>query len=395
MKVLFVSGWYPDRAFPISGLWVRDQAIAVSDHVTVGVLAPRSPLEWLRGSGKPEPLTPRKGLYELRPQLPLWGIKQWRCSAMVSRCVARAAEVERNFGVPDIIHAHMANPGGCAALRLKQRWGSRVIITEHTGPFEQVAVPGTAFGNRVFSALEAADAVVAVSPFQRERMRACGVRREIEVIGNIVHDIPRSQAVPAGSPDGRVITLLNVGFPSRLKGTHTLIETMGLLVREGLKQIRLRIVGGDEDEEWRRLISEHGVRDHVVFAGLVPREKLHAEYAACDAVIHASTYESFCVGAAEALSAGKPVIITPCGGPQWFVDESNGVVAADFSAGALAAAVREWLQRRVQYEPERIATALQARFSPGAIRRQLIALYEKVLGGSEMPPPSPFAAVTV
>jgi glycosyltransferase involved in cell wall biosynthesis len=392
MKVLVVSGWYPDRAFPINALWVRDQAIAVSDKVTAGVLAPRSPLEWLRGRGKPDPLTPREGLYELRPQLPLWGIKRWRCSAMISCCIARAAEVEQHFGVPDIIHAHMANPGGGAALRLKQRWGSRVIITEHTGPFEQVAVPDTPFGDRVFSALEAADAVVAVSPFQRERMQACGIRREIEVIGNIVHEIPRRQELPASGPGGRGITLLNVGFPSRLKGTHTLIESMGLLVREGLKHIRLRIVGGDEDDEWRRLIEEHGVRDHVAFAGLVPREKLHAEYAACDAVIHASTYESFCVGAAEALSAGKSVIITPCGGPQWFVDDSNGVIAADFSAGALAAAVREWLQRREQYEPERIAAALQSRFSPGAIARQLVALYETVLGGRNVPSLAPQAA---
>lgn len=356
---------------PPLGLFVRDQAAALSSLAEVGVLAPRLPFETWRGKG-PDPQPPLTGVVEWRPSAPWWGFKGLKAAGFESRCVEYADRIESTFGVPDVIHAHTTPCGGRAGLALRKRWGSRLVITEHVGPFESMLTG--ARGDRIIATLMEADGVIAVSDFQRERMRAAGVSRNIDVVGNVVFEVARLCGPAA---DCGQIRMFSLGPPGEGKGTDILLG--GLREIAGECDFRLRVGGGPVDRRWVDLAAESGLADRVEFLGTLSREQMVREFAACDVYLHASRYESFCLSVAEAMSAGRPVVITPCGGPEFFVSESSGVIAKGFSSAEFACALREWTGRRDGFDSDAIAGEIRARFSAEVIGRELMAVFDRVL----------------
>ena len=94
----------------------------------------------------------------------------------------------------------------------------------------------------------------------------------------------------------------------------------------------------------------HGpLPDRVEATGVVPA--VAPELQRATLFVLPSFQEGFGIAAAEALSAGLPVVTTPCGGPEAMVRDSGaGVVLPGFSAHELAAAVRDLLA-----DPDRLA----------------------------------------
>ena len=92
-----------------------------------------------------------------------------------------------------------------------------------------------------------------------------------------------------------------------------------------------------------------------------------------------SKYETFGVVYLEAMACGLPVIATRCGGPESFVDETNGILIPVDDEPALVSAFKYMLENADKYDQERIACATVERFSPNAVVRMIIKEYEKVL----------------
>jgi UDP-glucose:(heptosyl)LPS alpha-1,3-glucosyltransferase len=88
---------------------------------------------------------------------------------------------------------------------------------------------------------------------------------------------------------------------------------------------------------WRALAAELGVASRLRWAG--PVADIAGAYAAADALIHPTIYDSFGLGVAEAMAAGLPVILSPQAGIAELVrDGENGLVARNAAEthGALA-----------------------------------------------------------
>ncbi len=376
MKILHLSSWYPDRFRPGVAPWVRQQALALSSLAQVAVLAPRSPLEWWRGRGLLEPLPPLENLLEYRPQRPWWAVKRFAEAGVTHACLRLANRIEREFGVPDVIHAHNANPAGYTALLLQQRWRSKVVITEHTGPFPAILTPR--YGLRIMSTLAQADAVIGVSPFQCEQMRGAGVERgDLLAVGNMFSVVPPEDYQPA-KWRGDTVNLFSVGWGA-LKGSEALLEAVAIVIKAG-HRLHVRVAGAPADQTTLDQVAARGLTNHVELLGQLTSAQMAAEYARCDGLIHTSTYESFSLAVADALGFGKPVVITPCGGPEWFVNDGNGVVADGFTGPQIAEALLKWLNRLAASNPLLIAREIGGMFSPAAVACQLHKIYHQVLG---------------
>lgn len=92
------------------------------------------------------------------------------------------------------------------------------------------------------------------------------------------------------------------------------IETIEMLPRliEVFPQITLALVGDDSDralvDPLRSRARELGVQDHVVFTGLVTRERLHDVFFDMDVSVTTHRNEGFGIVHLESLAAGTPVI---------------------------------------------------------------------------------------
>jgi D-inositol-3-phosphate glycosyltransferase len=110
--------------------------------------------------------------------------------------------------------------------------------------------------------------------------------------------------------------LLFVGRFAPSKGADRLLEAVShLREHPGLKLI---MVGGDgrqspEAQNLKKLSTDWGVEDAVIFAGSVEQDRLPTYYNAADLLVIPSRYESFGLVALESLACGTPVVTTRVG----------------------------------------------------------------------------------
>lgn len=119
-----------------------------------------------------------------------------------------------------------------------------------------------------------------------------------------------------GIPDD-VKLLLFVGHEFRRKGLEHAIAALERLD----SNVRLLVVGSDSQAMYRRMAKTSG--DRLIFAG--SRSDMPAFYAAADALVLPTNYETFSLVCMEAMAASLPVFATPVGGIEdYLVDGVNG-----------------------------------------------------------------------
>ncbi|MBI5342203.1 MAG: glycosyltransferase [Deltaproteobacteria bacterium] len=108
----------------------------------------------------------------------------------------------------------------------------------------------------------------------------------------------------AGIPAGAFLFLL-AARPDPDKNIDAAFEAFRALREEEGGRVRLLVAG--------QKISQAALPEGVACAGAVPHAEMPSLFAAADAVLHPSTYESFGLVPLEAMAAGTPVIV-PLGG---------------------------------------------------------------------------------
>ena len=172
-------------------------------------------------------------------------------------------------------------------------------------------------------------------------------------------------------PPGPPWRLLFVGRPSRRKGFDAVADAARVLG----PRFELRLVGVEPDE---------GLPPGAVPLGRLPDEALAAEMRAAHAVLAPSRYESFGLVYQEAIAAGRPLVACADDpAARAFVGgQGTGVLAAECTGAAVAAAVRALFEAPARYEAARDACAVaRRRFSRQALGAETEALYRAVLQG--------------
>jgi len=102
--------------------------------------------------------------------------------------------------------------------------------------------------------------------------------------------------------------LLHVGRIAMEKNLDLVIDGFSQLVKKD-PQVRLLIVGdGPAKKHYQAIVKEKGLDDRVIFTGFIPDEELPQVYAACDASVIASKFETQGLVGLEAMASGKPVV---------------------------------------------------------------------------------------
>ncbi|MFQ5849164.1 MAG: glycosyltransferase family 4 protein [Candidatus Binatia bacterium] len=121
---------------------------------------------------------------------------------------------------------------------------------------------------------------------------------------------------------------LSIVFVGRLvekKGLHFLFEAFSELCRETTCSLRLVIVG---DGPLRETLKERAVRleiqNHITWTGSV--QDVSSILQEADIFVLPSIFEGFGIAVLEAMASGLPVVVTRCGGPEYFVTPEVGLV---------------------------------------------------------------------
>lgn len=248
----------------------------------------------------------------------------------------------------DLIHSHLADQNfySCLASRFTR---SKIIVTYH-------GLPPRSESQSLRSAVKrwvvrhSADAIVVVSDYLRQSFKDLGFRDErILRIHNGV-DMNRFAAAPAGRLRGELHyrngTKL-IGMVANLresKGYEYYIQA-ARIVSDLMPQARFVAVGQFEKELASRLqalVHQLSLEDRFFFLGF--RADVPEILRDLDLFVLSSVSEGFSLATAEAMAAGKPVIVTRCGGPQEIVeDEQTGFLVPPADSESLAKKICELL----------------------------------------------------
>jgi glycosyltransferase involved in cell wall biosynthesis len=311
---------------------------------------------------------------------------------------ARAVEVAHKYDLrgagsllplvegADVVHTHDRRAGlfGRLAGRLR---GARVVHTLHGMP-EEIAArigrpdapdpPGVSRGRiawlvhgylRIESGLTRLGHVIAPSQAMADFMVSHGFP------ARLVHVIPYGMELGGDGARAEHDELV-AGVAANLeywKGIDVLLEAARLVQ----SPVRLEIYGvGSERVELER--QAEGLDAH--FNGFVQNP-----LAGLDVLVQPSRADNLPLAILEAMGAGLPVIGTRVGGiPELVLDDETGLLVEPERPEELAAALDS-----LAADPERRAELgrrgrerVQEHFSPDAIARRTLALYEELCGSS-------------
>lgn len=121
-----------------------------------------------------------------------------------------------------------------------------------------------------------------------------------------------------------VIIFASMNF--EIKGLDDIIFSLARLQKQN-KKIKLIVAGKGNIKKYERLAKETGIADHVIFTGVVDKDKLIDLYLAGDLYMMLSKFDTFGMVVLEAMAAGLPVMISSHVGAKDLVEEGkNGFI---------------------------------------------------------------------
>jgi glycosyltransferase involved in cell wall biosynthesis len=134
--------------------------------------------------------------------------------------------------------------------------------------------------------------------------------------------------------------ILTVGRLNYQKGFHYLLAAMPKILLQ-VPNAKLVIVGEGELMKYLKDLSYSlGLRNNVVFTGVLPQSSISEAYASADVFVLPSLFESLGISLLEAQAMAKPVVGTRVGGlPEAMAEGKSGILVEPKKPKALAEAV--------------------------------------------------------
>lgn len=354
VRVLVVTTWFPTPSSPATGIFVaRDVAAVAARHEVVVLHLVAPSLAEPESAGADLPPGPGGAVVERLVMDP-------RRPDQVVRAARRAAELATGA---DVVHTMAISALLPFAVRRPRRpW----VHTEHwsgLGAPETLSAPLRVARHAVRPLLARPDLVVVVGEELAGSVRALRAG-QVRVVPNIVsapsEPVPRRD--PALALDERgPLEIIAVGGLIARKDPLTAVATTAELRRRGV-DARLTWVGTGPLEPQVRALAER-LAVPLELTGSLDPEQVKDVLARADLFLLPTRAETFCLAAAEALAAGRPVVVGDSGGPAAFVGPPAGALVTPGAEPATwADAVESVWRGAADLSAEQIAADVRARY---------------------------------
>lgn len=385
--VMAAASLRPDWQVAVS-LWGQGRSEISPRHLA---RSPRCFLESL-GDGGPrqETLLPNARAYHRGAFMATGRLRRFTAGGLLAANRDNLARATAEMGRFDVLHAHVAYPGGWVARQLAHEQRLPYVITEHMAPFPLASYtpPGGGVPDYVREPLVYAAAIMAVSEPYAERLSATlGVPRPA-VVPNVIDEASFPVSARPLRPGPVFFTACHMeerkGIRDLLHAAARFLSRLEPAARPG---VRFRLAGvGPSLEAFRGLARELGIAAHVEWLGFLSRKRVSQELSNADCFVLPSHDESFGIVFVEAMASGRPSIATRCGGPEWIVTPETGFVVPPRDPERLAEALATLHREPGRFEPGAIRAVFERRFHRRVVVEALEAVYRGALRrGSQTP----------
>jgi len=375
MKVLVISRGYMSEKNPVWGNFEAEQAWTLQrfGHEVIFISVDSRPLEkyWRRigltkfidKQGMPVynyffPIF--SSLMTKNPFIP-FSVSDKLYERMMIKLYKR---IEKDYGRPDVIYSHYLF-NSFLAIKLKTKYHIPMVAIEHWSQInnDKLLPRVKMMGDIVYHEV---DNVISVSNTTSRRLKQ-HFNYDSPVVFNMI-DTSSFKYEEKEKPT--VFKFVTLGQNTKRKGFDVLVKAFAKAIFE--KQVELLFIGTGDWSNIKNMVSAYGLEDKVKVLGpIVERADLVKVMQDCSSFVLASRKETFSVVCVEAISMGLPVISTPCGGPEEYINDSNGVLVPIDDVDSLAKALEDMVLNYDKYDRKTMSEQIKLLFSPDVIGRQV------------------------
>ncbi|ACS34644.1 glycosyltransferase family 4 protein [Thermococcus gammatolerans] len=362
MKLLVLVPTFPDETNRyIGNIFVKEQVKALSKYLDeIYVISPVSVWRRLRSNVNFKDYSIGDNVKVYFPtyvNFPPKGFLRYLWIKSEVKSILRVIEKE---GLEfDVIHAHYSWPSGAVAVKLKEKFGVPVVITEHTSQtLRKYLEKRDSF---IFNVWQKADAIIRVrkgdiglisqaangktpvfyipNGFNGENFRLMSKNAAREILG---------------LPKGKKIILNVAQMYSPVKGHEFLIKAFSKVLQKRNDVLLVLVGDGKLKPKIESLIHELNVQDYVVLAGTRPHNEIPLWMNAADLFVLPSLSEGNPTVMFEALGVGLPFIGTTVGGvPEIIISDDYGLLCPPKDPECLAEKIlitldKEWDREKIR-----------------------------------------------
>ncbi|MEE0990581.1 MAG: glycosyltransferase [Paludibacteraceae bacterium] len=364
MKIFIISQGVPSGSAPLNGIFAWDQALALKKlghEVSVMALDFRRVFD--RRFGKQYFKKDGINVYQYSLHT---GIYRRFLHILGRVCAKVYRDMVKEQGEPDVVHSHFYFMGAILAS-MPKRPACPVVITEHSSKLNKDASLISKLDKKLARmAYDYADRVVAVSNALAKRLKT-----NFSVDAEVIPDMFNLPKVEPVAKDDNVFRVVSVGRIVRGKGFFKLVNAF--YQAQIPENSELIIIG---DGPLKEFIQEGLVNHRTRLVGMKSREEIVRYLQSADMFALLSQSETFGVSCIEALSVGLPVLVTRCGGPEDFINESNGMLVPVGDMEEAGVAISKMYLKK--YDKEAIKKDCYEKYSPDAVARRLVEYYASI-----------------
>jgi glycosyltransferase involved in cell wall biosynthesis len=284
--------------------------------------------------------------------------------------------IKIHFGIPDVLHAHSILMGGYGAIILKERFHIPVIVTEHVSFLSKFFSSSRKL--IAYEVLYQADKFTAVSTYLANLINEIG-RDQCEIIPNFL-DKNKYHSTSYESFNCKKFLLLTVSSLISIKGIDILIRALDIVVHKyQYDNCFLDIIGnGSEKENFLLLVKNLSLDKYCTFHGEKSPEELSQFYLQANALVISSRSETFAIVGIEAMSVGKPIISTRCGGPEDYITPDVGCLVENENPEKLAEGIIYVINNYEKFSPQKIREKFLNNYSSDVVTEKWLEVYSEV-----------------
>ena len=295
-------------------------------------------------------------------------VKKWQWQQIIKA-------LNNNNEKIDIIYSHYLF-NTYYAVNFLGKLNAPIVAIEHWSELQKEAL--APYITDMTEAYNHVNKVIAVSQSLQKKLK-----HKFNIDAQVVNNMVGDEFTYAPQPPSPIVRFIAAGSLIHRKGYDLLIHAFA---KSELPKDKweLRIIGsGEEKNHLEQLIEQTGLQDNISLVGQKGKQDIVALYHKSDVFVLPSRSETFGVVYIEAMACGLPVIATPCGGPEEFVNEKNGLLVPVDDINALAKAIQYMYEHHQDYNRQAIADDCKARFSSEVIAKQLTEIFEDVAAKSK------------
>lgn len=275
-----------------------------------------------------------------------------------------------DHGMPDLINTHaLASLNWIKAIRKK--YNIPVIHTEHLG---SLIADKISFKLKLQTLIyyKRADHIIAVSRILFEKLNKLTDVPVSFISGMIHQDFFNEPLVRVSSDIARLVCVSDLDAG---KGHELLLRAMAVLCKRDI-EFHLDMAGAGPEYEFLKILTEELKLDkYVTFHGRISRPEVIKLLKKSEIYVTATKSESFGSHIAEGLAMGLYVVTTDCKSPEFYIDETNGVMVKSYDEIILADAIEIAIVEKGTYSKTSIRESIEMWASPQVVIPQIEEIF--------------------